>query len=295
MTNTVSESRQVLSGKEIANKIRDNVRKFLDNKGLRPQIKAIIVGDDYGAQSYAKSKRKKAEKFGIELQIKKYDETITTDELIAEIESFNKDNECNGVIIERPLPKEIDFDRVIEALSPHKDIDCATATNLGMVMQHKALWHPATAEAVCRFFDYYGISLDGARVAIIGRSITVGLPLANMLLSRSTNRNATVTVCHSHTQDIEKQTSLADVLVVSIGQAGFVDESFISPGCVVIDVGINYSNGTMVGDVDYESASRIAKHMTPVPGGVGPVTVSVLFENAAKAAALQNSIEIVSL
>lgn len=273
---------RVLKGKPISEQIQQSVSELISKMGFQPHVVAILVGDDKGAESYAKIKKKKAEKFGINMELMKLPARTTQQELIDQVAILGNSSNVHGIMVERPLPKHMDFDIISGHINPKKDVDCQSAESLGRILLSNASWFPATAAAVIKILEYYKIQIDGADVVIIGRSLSVGKPLAGMLLQKA--YNATVTVCHSHTKGLKEKAKQADILIAAIGKPEFIDDTFVKNGAIVIDVGTNYTKDGLFGDVDFDKTKEIAGAISPVPGGVGPVTVSVLMENCAKAA-----------
>jgi len=285
MSNIITSNNQDLKGTHLARKIDENIGELISKYNLKPSLKAILIGDDLSSIAYLKSKQNKAKKLGISLDIINHGIESTEFDLTELINRLNKDKSANGIIIERPIPNTIDFKKIIEELDPIKDIDSATSMNLGRIMQGSSKWFPATADACLRILRHYNISLSGKNIVILGRSITLGLPLANMLIQKGID--ATVTICHSKTEDLKGVCRNADILITAIGKPLFVDDSFVKKDSYVIDVGINYTEKGLCGDVDYSKVKDKVKGITPVPGGVGPVTVSILLENLVNACLLQ--------
>ncbi len=244
----------------------------------------IQVGNDEASNIYIKQKSKMAEDVGMNFKHIKYDADIKEEELLEEIEKLNNDESVTGIMVQMPISKHLDAKKVQNAIIPSKDVDGLTDTNMGMLVHgNKDALIPCTANGIIDILDYYNIDAEGKNVTIIGRSDLVGKPLAALL----TNRNATVTLCHSKTKDLKEHTKKADILVVAVGKPKLVDESYVKKGAVVIDVGINRVDGVITGDVDFESVKDKVSYITPVPGGVGPMTVSNLGKNTYKAYTLK--------
>lgn len=269
----------ILSGKEIAKAIKNELKaKIAVSRGI-PILAAVIFGDDEGSLMYAKYKAKAASKLGIEVELIHYPDVSTTEHALEKLEDISSDSHYHGIILEEPLPKAIDPYPLREAIPPEKDVDCTTAVNLGRIISGEPLFYPATPKAVLEILNYYNIATEGKHAVILGRSRTVGLPLANMLLRKEPGANATVTVCHSRTKDIASLSRDADILIVAIGKPEFIGREHVTEKTVVIDVGTNYVDGNLHGDVDLSSLEDYVKAVTPVPGGVGPVTVASLLSN----------------
>ncbi len=244
----------------------------------------IQVGNDEASNIYIKQKSKMAEDVGMNFKHIKYDADIKEEELLEEIEKLNNDESVTGIMVQMPISKHLDAKKVQNAIISSKDVDGLTDTNMGMLVHgNKDALIPCTANGIIDILDYYNIDAEGKNVTIIGRSDLVGKPLAALL----TNRNATVTLCHSKTKDLKEHTKKADILVVAVGKPKLVDESYVKKGAVVIDVGINRVDGVITGDVDFESVKDKVSYITPVPGGVGPMTVSNLGKNTYKAYTLK--------
>lgn len=279
---------KILDGKALAARIKGEIREevvSLKNKGINPGLAVVIVGNDPASKTYVRNKRKDCEEVGIESFEYALDENTTEQELIELIIRLNKDPKVNGILVQLPLPVHINEERVIYAIDPIKDADCFHPINVGKLMIGKPGLLPCTPAGVMEFIKESGIDVAGKDCVVIGRSNIVGKPQAMMLLAQ----NGTVTVCHSKTRNIEEICSKADIIVAAVGRAEFVKGSFIKPGAVVIDVGINRNEeGKMVGDVDFAEASKIASAITPVPGGVGPMTRAMLLKNTLTATMLQN-------
>ncbi len=280
----------ILKGRPVADLIDRRIIDVVERSGLTPRVKSVLIGLDKGAKAYAGVKGRKAAKLGIEYEILEMPEKTSQGEFEALISELSGNDKVDGVIIERPVPDHLDIERALAHLNPQKDIDCATPHNLGRILLGDARFYPATADSVLRILDHYGVHLPGSHVVIAGRSLSVGKPLANMLLERS--RSATVTVCHSHTKDMAMITRSADVLVAAIGRAKFFGTEYISKDTIVIDVGTNYTDDGLFGDVDIDAVEDIVYAITPVPGGVGPVTTSIIMENSAKAALKRRGLDI---
>ncbi|HEX3225007.1 MAG TPA: bifunctional 5,10-methylenetetrahydrofolate dehydrogenase/5,10-methenyltetrahydrofolate cyclohydrolase [Gaiellaceae bacterium] len=269
---------QLIDGKALAAKVREEVAAEVEELG-HVGLATVLVGDDPASHVYINLKQKHARAAGIEARDLKLPADTTQDDLIATIEELNSDDSVDGLLVQLPLPDHLDESRVIEAIDPAKDIDGIHPFNAGMLYLGRPRLVPGTPLGIMRMLAEYDIELRGARAVVIGRSAIVGKPMAHLLLQA----NATVTVCHSRTVDIERHTLDADVLVAAVGQLHLVGADMVKAGATVIDVGMNRTEDGLFGDVD-PSAMEIAGHMTPVPGGVGPMTVAMVLKNTVSAA-----------
>jgi len=248
---------------------------------LYPRLATVIVGEDPASQMYVRMKHRACEQVGIGSIGVELPGDVTTEKVLDEVTRLNNDSDITGILIQLPLPPQVDTEAVIEAVSPKKDVDGFHPFNLGRLFSGNPEYVPCTPAGIMTLFDEYAIKPERKNAVVIGRSVDVGRPMAALLI----NANATVTVCHSWTTDLKEQIKKADILVSAIGKAKFVRASMIKEGAVVIDVGINHDeNGKLCGDVDFEAVKDIASAITPVPGGVGPMTIATLMENTFKAA-----------
>ena len=269
---------QLIDGKALAAKVREEVAAEVEELG-HVGLATVLVGDDPASHVYINLKQKHARAAGIDARDLKLPADMTQDELIATIEELNADDSVDGLLVQLPLPDHLDESRVIEAIDPAKDIDGIHPFNAGMLYLGRPRLVPGTPLGIMRMLAEYDIELRGARAVVIGRSAIVGKPMAHLLLQA----NATVTICHSRTVDLERHTLDADVLVAAVGQLHLVGADMVKAGATVIDVGMNRTDDGLFGDVD-PSAMEIAGHMTPVPGGVGPMTVAMVLKNTVSAA-----------
>ena len=253
--------------------LQENVQVLVD-QGVTITLGILLVGDDSAAKMYATFMEKVAKGANFDTELVELPKTATQEEVEAVIHKFNTDERIYGVLPLMPMPKHIDSEAVISALDPAKDIDGLTTYNIGLVSAGKGGYVPCTPKACMAIVDHYGIELSGKKVVVLGRSQVVGKPVALLALER----NATVTICHSRTQNLEAELAQADVVIAAVGKAHMVHGSMLKEGCVVIDVGINDLEGQTVGDVDFASASKVASAITPVPGGVGSVTTTMMLE-----------------
>ena len=278
---------RVLDGKAIAAKVRGEIAAraaALRARGVVPGLAVVLVGDDPASAVYVRSKTKDAREVGIEAFDHKLPAETTQRELLDLIGRLNEDSAVDGILVQLPLPKHIDTDTIIEAIRPDKDADGLHPENLGRVAQARPRFAACTPSGCMRLLAEAGVEVAGARAVVIGRSVLVGKPVALLL----TNANATVTVCHSKTRDLPSVVAGADIVVAAIGKAEFVKGAWIKPGAAVIDVGINRrDDGKLIGDVEYAAAAERAAVITPVPGGVGPMTRAFLLENTVKACELR--------
>ena len=275
---------EILDGKKLSNEIIEELKVRCDElkeKGIKPKFAVIMVGNDKASQIYVKNKRKACGRIGIECVECFLDENIQQKELIDKIKELNSDNTIHGILLQSPIPKHLNINEAFETISPKKDVDGFNPTNVGKLCLNQNTFVSCTPFGIIKLLDKYGIDLAGKKVTIIGRSNIVGKPLIQCFL----NKNATVTICHSKTDDIKEHTKDADIVVVAIGKPKFLKENMVKKNSVIIDVGINRDdNGKIIGDVDFENVSKKSSYITPVPGGVGPMTIAMLMNNVIKAA-----------
>lgn len=270
----------IIDGRSIAKKINSETKNEvikLNNDGIYPCLAVILVGTDQASQRYVRSKHKKAEDLGIKSIVKLMDESTSQSELLSVIDQYNNDQSINGILVQSPLPEHIDEETVIDQINPKKDVDGFHPINVGNLFLNKNINYPVacTPKGVMTLLDHYKINLDGADVVVVGRSSIVGKPMLSLLI----NANATVTVVHSHTKNIQEYTKNADVLISAVGKANLIDQNYIKDEAVIIDVGQNLDdNGKLCGDVNYEAVQTKASLVTPVPGGVGPMTIATLMQ-----------------
>lgn len=279
-------SAQLLDGKSLAQQIQgelaEEVADFIQNNGLVPCLAAILVGDNPASEVYVRNKRQACQRTGIESQLHRLPSTTTQEELLTLIAQLNRDEAVHGILVQLPLPVSIDTSRVLQAVNPAKDVDAFHPENVGRLVQGKPRFLPCTPHGVLQLLQRNRIPLAGEHVVIVGRSDIVGKPLANMLVQRGID--ATVTLCHSRTRKLPEITRLADILVAAIGQPRFITADMVRRGAVVVDVGINRTEQGLCGDVDFNAVREVASAITPVPGGVGPLTVTMLLYNTLAAA-----------
>lgn len=277
----------ILDGKLLASEVRREVAnqvERLSNHGIKPFLATVQVGDDPASTSYLKGKHKAAEEVGIQSEHHHLPENTTQSKLEAVIGQLNTNPKVHGVLVQLPLPKQLDEDAVVEKIIPYKDVDGLHPINAGRLSAGKEVLVPCTPKGIVRLLAHYNVPINGRQAAIINRTTLVGRPLANLFL----NRNATVTVCHSKSQNLPGITRTADILVSAVGRESFrVTNDFVKTGATVIDVGLSRIEGKLRGDVDFAHVSDAAGFITPVPGGVGPMTVACLLENTIEAARLQ--------
>ncbi len=279
----------ILDGKALAEQIRAEIaveaKEFIAASGVTPCLAAVLVGEDPASQVYVRNKQKACEKAGLKSVMHRLAAETTTEQLLDLVEQLNADASVHGILIQLPLPKQINETAVLEAVNPAKDVDAFHPDNVGRIVQGRPRFLPCTPHGVQELLKRSGVPLAGANVVVLGRSDIVGKPMAIMLLQRGVD--ATVTVCHSRTKDLAAVTRAADVLIVAIGKAKFVTADMVKPGATVIDVGINRTEAGLVGDVDFEPVKEVACKITPVPGGVGPLTIAMLLKNTLTAAKQQ--------
>jgi methylenetetrahydrofolate dehydrogenase (NADP+) / methenyltetrahydrofolate cyclohydrolase len=281
----------ILDGKALAEEIQQEtagqVAEFSQATGVKPCLAAVLVGENPASQVYVRNKRKGCEKVGMQSQLHELPASTSQAELLALIDRLNQDSVVNGILVQLPLPKGIDESKILLAVNPIKDVDAFHPENVGRIVQGRPRFLPCTPHGVQQMLIRKNIPIAGAHVVILGRSDIVGKPMAAMLMQRGAGGDATVTVCHSRTKNLPEITRQADILIVAIGQAKFLKADMVKPGAVVIDVGINRTPEGLVGDVDFAAVKEVAGQITPVPGGVGPLTITMLLQNTLKAAKLQ--------
>lgn len=265
-----------IDGKQLANLLQEQMKEevaLLKEGGLTPGLVVLLVGEDSASQVYVRNKDLAAARIGIVSKVERYPETITEAELLAEINKYNADPQFHGILVQLPLPKHIDENKVLLAIDPNKDVDGFHPLNLGALFAGHPTMIPCTPYGIIKMFEHYDIDLEGKNAVVIGRSNIVGKPMAQLLLQK----NATVTMAHSKTKNLAALCRQADILVVAIGRGHFVTKDFVKPGAVVIDVGMNRNEaGKLIGDVAYDEVAPVASYITPVPGGVGPMTITML-------------------
>ena len=281
----------ILDGKALAEEIQleiaRDVAQFKDQTGIAPCLAAVLVGENPASQVYVRSKRKGCERLGMTSQMHCPLANVSIDELLGLIERLNRDPAVHGILVQLPLPKGLDEGRVLQAVDPLKDVDAFHPENVGRIVQNRPRFLPCTPHGIQQLLIRRKIPIAGAHVVVVGRSDIVGKPMAIMLMQRGAGGDATVTVCHSRTRNLPEVTRQADILIVAIGQANFIRAEMVKPGAVVIDVGMNRTEAGLVGDVDFPSVREVASQITPVPGGVGPLTVTMLLHNTLVAARMK--------
>lgn len=268
----------ILDGKETSNEITENLKKRVQNlksKGITPCLAVILVGDDPASQVYIRNKKKAAKKVGVKTVDNILPATATESEIINLIQTLNDNDQIHGILVQLPLPKSINEDRVIQTILPEKDVDGFHPHNIGKLFMNKGHLFPCTPNGIMHLLSRYNVPLDGKKVVIVGRSKIVGMPMIAMML----NANATVTVTHSHTKNLKQITQKADVVIVAVGKANFLTGDYFNSNAVVVDVGMNRNDdGKLVGDVEFDSTIDKVAYLTPVPGGVGPMTIAMLLQ-----------------
>ena len=282
----------LLDGKALSEKIKEEVKvevaQLVEEKHITPGLAVILVGNDAASATYVASKAKSCKNAGIYSVVHEMPDSITQEELLETIEMMNKNPKLDGILVQLPLPKHIDTTIVLEAINPLKDVDGFHPYNVGRMVSNLDSFLPATPFGVMRMFEEYGIELSGKNVVVIGSSDIVGKPMASLLI----NAKATVTVCNSRTKDLASHTKAADIVVIAVGVPYLLKADMIKEGAIVIDVGINrLDTGKLVGDADFEDCKSKCSHITPVPGGVGPMTIGMLLKNTLKAAKLRDKRE----
>lgn len=281
-------SAKLLDGKALAKTIREElaveVVKFIQQHEVVPSLAAVLVGDDPASEVYVRMKRKDCEQVGIHSVMHRLPEATSEAELLKLVAELNTDDSIHGILVQLPLPRQINEQAILDAISPDKDVDAFHPTNVGLMVQGRPRFLPCTPSGVQQLLIREGIETAGKHVVVVGRSEIVGKPLSVMMALRGPGGDATVTICHSRTKDLAAVTRSADILIVAIGKPEFVTEDMVKPGAVVIDVGVNRTEAGLVGDVAFKEVSEVASHLTPVPGGVGPLTRVMLLVNTLTAA-----------
>lgn len=270
----------LLNGKVVAQQVRQSLQRRVFNlqaRGITPCLAVMLVGDDPASHTYVRTKARACESVGIRSIVRHYPASVSQQELSAQIDAWNADPAVHGVLIQHPVPKPLDESALLQRLDPRKDVDGITPYSLGALVAGEPAFGACTPLGIITLLDAYGIPIEGKHAVIVGRSVILGKPMALMLL----NRNATITLCHSRTRPLEHYTRQADILVAALGKPEYITGDMLKPGAVVVDAGYNRVEGRTgdVGDVHFESASKVASAITPVPGGVGPMTVAMLLQN----------------
>ena len=274
----------ILDGKALSQKILEEIKKEVPNLTKKPHLAVILVGNDPASRIYVNNKKKTALNLGIKSTVIELPEDTEEEVLLNKIDELNKNKEVTGILVQMPLPSHIDNDKVVCAIDPKKDVDCFTPENVGkLALGMKPYFYPVTPQGILIMLDYYGYPVEGKHVVVVGRSNIVGKPMALLLL----RENGTVTITHSRTKNLKEVCKRADILVVAIGRPKMIDASYVKEGAVVIDVGIHRNeNNKLCGDVDFDSVEPVASKITPVPGGVGPMTIAMLMHNCVEAATM---------
>lgn len=273
----------ILDGKMVAEDVYQKLLLEVSLLSFVPRIVFVRVGEDPASQSYVRSKEKRCLDLGLRGETIVLPESIAEDELIGKIHNLNRDKDVNGILVQLPLPKHINKARVLSSISPDKDVDGLHPENAGLLLQGKPRFVPCTPAGIVEMLKFYKVAIEGKRVVVMGRSEIVGRPMAQLLL----NHDATVTVCHSKTKNLKEELVRAELIIAAIGKPQFVTADMVSEGVTVVDVGINRVDGKIVGDVDFDSVKSKAFAISPVPGGVGPMTIAMLMKNLVAAATLQ--------
>ena len=276
---------EIISGKVVSEKLRlelkESISKFILESGHTPGLAVVLVGDNPASQVYVRNKHKACLEVGINSYEINLPAETTEEKLLSVIDELNSDEKVDGILVQLPLPKHIDEERVINRIDPNKDVDAFSPSNVGKIMIGNYTFLPCTPAGVMELLKHYNLAIEGKNCVVVGRSNIVGKPMAMLLLEK----NGTVTICHSRTQNIGEICRSADIVVVAVGRAGFLKADMVKPGAVVIDVGINRGDdGKLCGDVAFDPVEKVASYITPVPGGVGPMTITMLLKNTLSAA-----------
>lgn len=276
---------QIINGKEISKKTRSELREevvnFIEETGVTPHLTVVLVGENPASQSYVRGKQRACLEVGIKSTLINLDENTPENELLEVVENLNKDKDVHGILVQLPLPKSIDEKKVVNLISPDKDVDGFLPENIGNMLIGEDNFLPCTPAGVIKMLKESNINIEGKHAVVVGRSNIVGKPVSQLLL----RENATVTTCHRYSGDLSQYTKQADILVVAVGKPNLITEDMVKENVVIVDVGVNrLDNGKLVGDVDFENVKNKASYITPVPGGVGPMTITMLLVNTLKAA-----------
>lgn len=273
----------LIDGKKVSAEVRvclaKEVKELKEKTGRVPGLATVLVGDDPASAVYVRNKNKICRELGFKSFEQKLSLDTSEAKLLKLIKELNSNNDIHGILVQLPLPNQIDSEKILQAIDPNKDVDGFHPINVGKLVVGNALLTPCTPSGIIKLLDHYEIDISGKHAVILGRSNIVGKPVSMLLLQR----NATITICHSRTKNLEEITRSADILVAAIGRANFVTENMVRKGAIVIDVGINRVDGKLTGDINFEPVSKKASYITPVPGGVGPMTIALLMENTLKA------------
>ena len=269
----------IIDGKKVSEHIKENIKKEISILKTKPYLVVLQIGNDTASSIYVRNKEKAAKELGIDFKHIKFDEDTKEEKIIKEIEKLNNDKKVSGIIMQLPIPKNYNVNKIINSIDSNKDVDGLTYKNMGKLSYDDDGLFSCTSSGIMELLNYYKIDLEGKNVVIIGRSNLVGKPLFNLMI----NSNATVTLCHSKTVNLKNITKKADIVVVAVGKAKFLTKDMISKNCIVIDVGINRIDNKLYGDTDFDKIKNKTSYITPVPGGVGPMTVTMLMKNTLKA------------
>ncbi|MEM9942191.1 MAG: bifunctional methylenetetrahydrofolate dehydrogenase/methenyltetrahydrofolate cyclohydrolase FolD [Planctomycetota bacterium] len=282
------------TSKQIQAETKTKVEAFQSESGITPCLAAVLVGEDPASQVYVRNKERACQRAGMRSVLHRLPDSSSTQDLLDKVNTLNNDSSVHGILVQLPLPQQCDARVILDAIDPAKDVDAFHPHNVGLISQGRPSFLPCTPHGILQLLKRYNLSTSGKQVCVIGRSDIVGKPMATMLIQRDIGlgadfANATVTVCHSRTANLAEQTCQADILIAAIGKANFVTADMVKEGAIVVDVGINRTDNGLVGDVDFTDCQEKASWITPVPGGVGPLTVTMLLENTLKAAVDQTS------
>jgi methylenetetrahydrofolate dehydrogenase (NADP+)/methenyltetrahydrofolate cyclohydrolase len=292
---------EVIDGKAVAEGIRDSLSGAIDrlkSEGVTPGLATVLMSNDPASETYVSMKQRDCEEVGIDGIHVELDTDAPAEELYSTIEDLNADDDVHGILVQSPLVDQVDSRRAFRTVDPEKDVDCFHPENLGRMVAGEPRFKPCTPHGIQKLLEAYDVETEGARVVVVGRSKIVGNPMANLFVRRTSLGHATTTICHSRTENLEDHTRNADILVAAAGVPEFIDGTMVKDGATVVDVGVNRVDADtekgyeLVGDVDFESAKDVAGTITPVPGGVGPMTRAMLLYNAVKATAIQEDIDV---
>ena len=275
----------ILDGKETKNKIVKELKEKISEENLVLRLDIIEIGNNEASERYIKNKKNTAKELGIICNVHNLDTEVSEEEVLDLIHKLNNDNDCNGIIVQLPIPKHLNEDKIIESINPLKDVDGFTNISIGNLVYGRKTLAPCTSRGIIRLLDEYNISLSGKNITIIGRSVYIGKSLFHLLV----NRDATVTLCHSKTKNLEDHLKSSDIIITAVGKEKFITKNMINKGVTIVDVSINFDkDGKMCGDCDYENIKDLCSYITPVPGGVGPMTVASIYLNLIDAYNMQH-------
>ncbi len=285
-------SATIIDGRALSDTIRDELAEEVEavenERGFEPGLAVILVGEDEASKIYVRNKERSCEAIGIHSEVIRMPEETSHEEVLGKVRELNDRDEIDGILVQWPVPDQVDFEEVVDNIDPEKDVDGFHPINAGKLMAAREGLVPCTPQGIIEMLKRYDVAIEGKQATIVGRSDIVGKPVAMLLM----HNNATITVCHSRTQDLASHTKRADILIAAVGRAEMITKDMVKPGAAVIDVGINRVDGKLVGDVAFDEVKEVASAITPVPGGVGPMTITMLLKNTVEAAKMRSGLDI---